>query len=279
MALGPGGSAGSERVHKAENYPIRGWEAALRSKVGSASTSWRVGSLHTMISSTAKSLLAAVALGAAFMLNNSQAAVASGQPAPDFTVTDLDGKTHRLADYRGRVVVLEWLNPGCPFVVRHYKSGNMQSTQKAAATDRAVWLQVNSGSIGDLDAAKSVEWQTKQGVTATAYIRDVTGKLGRLFDAKTTPHLFVIGKDGTLVYQGAIDDQPNASVTNTTSAHNYVKAALAALRAGKPVETTSTPSYGCGVKYGAEGRGPRVHSFRAALRRFDAGSPEIRALG
>jgi hypothetical protein len=206
-----------------------------------------------MISSTAKSLLAAVALGAAFMLNNSQAAVASGQPAPDFTVTDLDGKTHRLADYRGRVVVLEWLNPGCPFVVRHYKSGNMQGTQKAAATDRAVWLQVNSGSIGDLDAAKSVEWQTKQGVTATAYIRDVTGKLGRLFDAKTTPHLFVIGKDGTLVYQGAIDDQPNASVTNTTSAHNYVKAALAALRAGKPVETTSTPSYGCGVKYGAEG--------------------------
>jgi hypothetical protein len=206
-----------------------------------------------MISSTAKSLLVAVALGAAFMLNNSQAAVASGQPAPDFTVTDLDGKTHRLADYRGRVVVLEWLNPGCPFVVRHYKSGNMQSTQKAAATDRAVWLQVNSGSIGDLDAAKSVEWQTKQGVTATAYIRDVTGKLGRLFDAKTTPHLFVIGKDGTLVYQGAIDDQPNASVTNTTSAHNYVKAALAALRAGKPVETTSTPSYGCGVKYGAEG--------------------------
>jgi hypothetical protein len=206
-----------------------------------------------MISSTAKSLLAAVALGAAYMLNNSQAAVASGQPAPDFTVTDLDGKTHRLADYRGRVVVLEWLNPGCPFVVRHYKSGNMQSTQKAAATDRAVWLQVNSGSIGDLDAAKSVEWQTKQGVTATAYIRDVTGKLGRLFDAKTTPHLFVIGKDGTLVYQGAIDDQPNASVTNTTSAHNYVKAALAALRAGKPVETTSTPSYGCGVKYGAEG--------------------------
>jgi len=206
-----------------------------------------------MISSTAKSLLAAVALGAASMLNVSQAAVASGQPAPDFTVTDLAGKTHRLADFRGRVVVLEWLNPGCPFVVRHYKSGNMQSTQKAAATDGAVWLQVNSGSIGDLDAAKSVEWQTKQGVTATAYIRDVTGKLGRLFDARTTPHLFVIGKDGTLVYQGAIDDQPNASVTNTTSAHNYVKAALAALREGKPVEKTSTPSYGCGVKYGAEG--------------------------
>lgn len=206
-----------------------------------------------MISSTVKSLLAAVVLGAVSMLNVAQAAVASGQPVPDFTVTDLAGKTHRLADMRGRVVVLEWLNPGCPFVVRHYKSGNMQSTQKAAAADGAVWLQVNSGSIGDLDAAKSVEWQTKQGVTATAYIRDVTGKLGRLFDAKKTPHLFVIGKDGTLVYQGAIDDQPNASVTNTMSAHNYVKAALTALREGKPVEKTSTPSYGCGVKYGAEG--------------------------
>lgn len=200
-----------------------------------------------------RNLLVAVALGAAWVVNVSPAAVASGQPAPDFAVTDLAGKTHRLADYRGRVVILEWLNPGCPFVVRHYKSGNMQSTQKAAAADGAVWLQVNSGSIGDLDAAKSVEWQTKQGVTATAYIRDVTGKLGRLFDAKTTPHLFVIGKDGTLVYQGAIDDQPNASVTNTTSAHNYVKAALAALREGKPVEKASTPSYGCGVKYGAEG--------------------------
>lgn len=200
-----------------------------------------------------RNLLVAVALGAAWVVNVSSAAVASGQPAPDFAVTDLAGKTHRLADYRGRVVILEWLNPGCPFVVRHYKSGNMQSTQKAAAADGAVWLQVNSGSIGDLDAAKSVEWQTKQGVTATAYIRDVTGKLGRLFDAKTTPHLFVIGKDGTLVYQGAIDDQPNASVTNTTSAHNYLKAALAALREGKPVEKASTPSYGCGVKYGAEG--------------------------
>lgn len=206
-----------------------------------------------MMSSTSKTLLAAMALGAALMFNVSQAAVASGQPAPEFTVTDLTGKTHRLADFRGKVVVLEWLNPGCPFVVRHYKSGNMQSTQKAAAADGAVWLQINSGAMGDLDPAKSAEWQAKQGVTATAYIRDQNGKLGRLFDAKTTPHLFVIGKDGTLAYQGAIDDQPNASVTNTTSAHNYVKAALTALREAKPVETTSAPPYGCGVKYGAEG--------------------------
>lgn len=206
-----------------------------------------------MNASLAKSWFGAVAMAAAFLFGVSRAAVESGKPAPDFTVTDIAGKTHRLSDYRGKVVVLEWLNPGCPFVVRHYRSGNMQSTQKAAAADGAVWLQVNSGSIGDLDPARSVEWQKKQGVTATAYIRDETGRLGRLFGARTTPHLFVIGKDGTLAYQGAIDDQPNASVTNTMSAHNYVKAALAALRDGKPVEKASSQPYGCGVKYGAEG--------------------------
>ncbi len=180
-------------------------------------------------------------------------AAESGQPAPDFTVTDIAGKSHRLASYRGKIVVLEWLNPGCPFVVRHYRSGNLQSTQQAAAADGAIWLQVNSGSVGDLDPAKTVEWQKKQGVTATAYIRDESGKLGRLFGAKTTPHLFVIGPDGRIAYQGAIDDQPNANVVNTPSAHNFVKAALRSLREGKPVEKATTEPYGCGVKYGAEG--------------------------
>jgi hypothetical protein len=199
----------------------------------------------------AKSLLWAA--GVVAMIGSPvHAAVEPGQPAPAFTVTDVAGKSHSLADYRGKVVVLEWLNPGCPFVVRHYRSGNMQSTQAMAAADGAIWLQVNSGAMGDLDAAKSIEWQTKQGVTGTGYIRDQTGKLGRLFGAQTTPHVFVIAKDGTLAYQGAIDDQPNASVSNTMSAHNYVKAALVALKAGKPVEKTSTPSYGCGVKYGPE---------------------------
>jgi hypothetical protein len=106
--------------------------------------------------------------------------------------------------------------------------------------------------MGDLDATASAEWQKKQGVTATAYIRDEAGKIGRLFGAQTTPHVFVIAKDGKLAYQGAIDDQPNASPANTTSAHNYVKAALAALQAGKPIEKATTQPYGCGVKYGAE---------------------------
>lgn len=178
------------------------------------------------------------------------AGVESGQPAPDFTFTDLAGRTQKLSDFRGKVVVLEWLNPACPYVVRHYRSGNMPSTQAAAAADGAVWLQVNSTAMGDLDPAKSAEWQQKQGVVATAYIRDQSGKLGRLFGAQTTPHCFVIGRDGTLVYQGAIDDQPQASQANTSSTHNYVKAVLAAVNAGRPVEVATTQPYGCGVKYG-----------------------------
>jgi hypothetical protein len=147
-------------------------------------------------------------------------------------------------------VVLEWLNPACPYVVRHYRSGNMQSTQTVAAADGAVWLQVNSTAMGDLDPEKSVEWQQKQGVVATAYIRDQSGKLGRLFGAQTTPHCFVIGRDGTLAYQGAIDDQSQATQANTPASYNYVKAALAALKAGQSVEKAMTQPYGCAVKYG-----------------------------
>lgn len=180
-------------------------------------------------------------------------AAESGRPAPEFSVTDIAGKTHRLSDYRGKIVVLEWLNPACPYVTRHYRSGNMPATQAAAAEAGAIWLQVNSTAMGDLDAAKTQEWQKKQGVVATAYLRDVEGKLGRLYGAQTTPHLYVIAADGALAYQGAIDDQPQATQANTMDAHNYVKAALAALKAGKPVEKATTTPYGCGVKYGAEG--------------------------
>jgi hypothetical protein len=203
--------------------------------------------------SLVNSVLGAAAVAAIWFVHPARGAVESGKPAPDFTFTDLSGKAHALSDYRGKVVVLEWLNPGCPVVLRHYRSGNMPSTQAAAAKEGAVWLQINSSAMGDLDAAKSVEWQTKNGAVATAYIRDQSGTLGRLYGAQTTPHLYVISKDGMLAYQGAIDDQPNASQANTMSAHNYVKAALAALKAGKPVEKSATPSYGCGVKYGAGG--------------------------
>ena len=192
-------------------------------------------------------LLCAVALGATV----AHAAVESGKPAPDFTFTAVSGQTRKLSDYRGKIVVLEWLNPGCPVVGRHYRSGSLPATQAAAASGGVIWLQINSSSMGDLDAAKSREWQKKQGVVASGYIRDQSGRLGRLFGAETTPHLYVISQDGTLVYQGAIDDQPHASQANTMSAHNYVKAALADLEAGRPVATAATKPYGCGVKYSA----------------------------
>ena len=199
-----------------------------------------------------KTTLCAAIMVATCAANAGEVAVKSGKPAPEFTVTDLSGQSRQLSEFRGKIVVLEWLNPGCPVVGRHYRSGNMPSTQAVAAADGAVWLQVNSSAMGDLDAAKSAEWQKKQNVIATAYIRDQSGKLGRLYGAEMTPHLYVIGKDGTLVYQGAIDDQPNASQANTMSARNYVKAALAALKTGKPVETATTQAYGCGVKYGSD---------------------------
>ncbi len=181
-----------------------------------------------------------------------RAAVAPGQPAPDFTVTDIAGKKHALSAYRGKIVVLEWLAPGCPYVLRHYRSGNLPATQSAALADGAVWLQINSSAMGDLDLAKTEEWRKKNGVApAVAYIRDEAGRLGRAFGAETTPHLFVISAEGKLAYQGAIDDQPSASQANTVHAHNYVKAAIAALKAGRPAETATSKPYGCGVKYAA----------------------------
>jgi len=143
-----------------------------------------------------KGLLSAVALLFVGEITALGAGVESGKPAPDFTFNDLEGKTQKLSDFRGKVVVLEWLNPACPYVVRHYRSGNMQSTQTVAAAAGAVWLQVNSTAMGDLDPGKSAEWQKKQGVVATAYIRDQSGKLGRLFGAQTTPHCFVMCRRG-----------------------------------------------------------------------------------
>lgn len=176
-------------------------------------------------------------------------AAESGRPAPDFAFADLAGQSHRLADYRGRIVVLEWLNPACPYVLRHYKSGNLPALQARAATDGVVWLQINSNAMGDLDARTTREWQKKQDVVASAFIRDTTGTIGRLYGAQKTPHLFVIARDGTLAYQGALDDQPNGSVATVSTAQNYIQAALAALQAGHPMSPAATEPYGCAVKY------------------------------
>ena len=191
----------------------------------------------------------ALALFAPCACSLARAAVASGERAPDFAFTDLAGQTRKLSDFRGKVVVLEWLNPACPYVVRHYKSGNLPALQKAAAADGIVWLQLNSSAVGDLDAAASAAWQKKQNVAAAAYIRDRDGRIGRLYGARNTPHLFVINRDGILAYHGAIDDQPAGSIATVDSARNYVSAALAALKAGRAVDPASTEPYGCQIKY------------------------------
>jgi len=181
-----------------------------------------------------------------------RAEVAIGQPAPDFALTDITGQAHKLSDFRGRTVVLEWVNPECPFVIKHYGSGNMPALQKAAVADGVVWLSINSGrpgAQGDFDAAKVAEWMKRTGASPTAYFRDQDGKVGRLYAAKTTPHMFVITAEGTLVYDGAIDSIRSAKVEDLAKATNYVKAALASVKAGTPVEKTSSQPYGCSVKY------------------------------
>lgn len=202
----------------------------------------------------AKTFLFAAAFAAAFT-GSARAAAEIGKAAPDFQLTDITGKTHKLSDYKGKIVVLEWTNSGCPVVGRHYASGNMQSTQKAATADGAVWLQICSshkGAQGDLGDSEATKWLKSSGAASTAYLRDQSGKVGRSYGATVTPHMFVINKEGLLVYKGAIDDQPNAREADTVKAHNYVKAAVAALKEGKPVARSATQAYGCGIKYGRD---------------------------
>lgn len=176
-----------------------------------------------------------------------------GQPAPAFTLTDLDGKARTLSEFKGKVLVLEWVNPDCPFVKKHYdKSGNMPALQKAATADGVVWLLINSGAPGkqgDYDVAQAKAWLATQKAAATAYLRDSDGKVGNAYQAKATPHMFVINEAGTLVYNGAIDSVRSASAADIEKAENFVKAALAALKAGQPVPNSSNTPYGCGVKY------------------------------
>jgi len=175
-----------------------------------------------------------------------------GQPAPAFTVTGTDGKSHSLADYRGKYVVMEWVNPGCPFVRKHYSSGNMQSTQQEATGAGAVWLTINSTakSSGDyLAAADMGKWMSEQKAAATATLLDTDGKVGVAYGAKTTPHMYIIDPQGKLIYAGAIDSKPSAKVEDIATATNYVKTSLQEALAGKPVSQANTKAYGCSVKY------------------------------
>lgn len=181
------------------------------------------------------------------------AAPRSGQPAPDFTLVDLDGKTHTLSALRGKTVVLEWVNPECPFVVKHYeKSGNMPRLQREATDAGVVWISVNSarpGAQGDYGPAEAKAWKAKTAAAPAGYARDQDGKVGKLYGARATPHLAVIDPQGVLVYQGAIDSIRSSRADDIGSAENYVRSALAAIRDGKAPATTSTNAYGCSIKY------------------------------
>lgn len=175
-----------------------------------------------------------------------------GKQAPDFTGTDTKGVTHKLSDYKGKTVVLEWTNPLCPFVVKHYDSNNMQTLQKEAVADGVVWLTVASSAAdkeGYYNAADSEKYMTEKASAQTARLLDASGEIGHLYDAKTTPHMYVINADGVLVYAGAIDSNDSFKPETIKGATNYVAAALKSLKDGKPVEVASTKPYGCGVKH------------------------------
>ncbi|MCB9987895.1 MAG: redoxin domain-containing protein [Rhodospirillales bacterium] len=180
------------------------------------------------------------------------AAPVIGEPAPAFTGTDTNGVEHALSDYLGKTVVLEWTNHECPFVKKHYGSGNMQALQKQATDEGVIWLSIVSsapGKQGNVTGEQANEIMAEVDAHATARILDPDGTIGHLYDAKTTPHMFVIDAEGTLVYAGAIDDQPTPRPETIEGAHNYVRAALDNLAAGTAVEVSQTQAYGCGVKY------------------------------
>lgn len=179
------------------------------------------------------------------------AAAVVGQPAPDFTATAADGRTVRLADYRGKTVVLEWNNPGCPFVQKHYK-GNMQKTQGAARAQNVVWLTVNSGAPGlqgHMNGAEATGFVRSSKAVTSAYLLDPKGVVGKAYGARTTPHMFVVAPDGSVAYAGGIDDIASADVADIPKAKNMVLAALSDLKAGRAVATPQARAYGCSVKY------------------------------
>jgi peroxiredoxin len=177
-----------------------------------------------------------------------------GQPAPNFTATDTSGKTVSLADFKGRHVVLEWVNPGCPYVVKHYGSQNMQGTQKEATAKGVVWLAVNSTSQDAYDYKNPqamAQWMASQKAAATTTLMDADGKVGRAYGARTTPHMYIVDPKGTLVYAGGIDNKATANPADIATATNHVKVALNEALAGKPISQATTRPYGCSVKYGS----------------------------
>ncbi len=180
------------------------------------------------------------------------ASVSAGTEAPDFTLPDTNGQKRSLSDFKDQYVILEWTNHQCPFVRKHYDSGNMQNLQKFSLEKDVVWLTILSsapGLQGYVSAEKAESLMKVSGAKVTAYLFDSDGKLGKLYGARATPHMFVINPEGKVIYQGAIDNIRSADQTDIPSAQNYVRLALANAFAGKSIETADTQAYGCSIKY------------------------------
>ena len=175
-----------------------------------------------------------------------------GESAPDFSVVDANGNMHSLSDFAGQYVILEWLNHGCPFVRKHYDGNNMQEMQKRYTEEGVVWLSVVSsapGTQGYMEPEETIETMNEKNAAPTAILLDVDGTMGRAYDARVTPHMYIINPEGIVEYNGAIDDKPTARVRDLEGAHNYVDAAMASLRNGEEVEVRTNTPYGCTVKY------------------------------
>ena len=181
------------------------------------------------------------------------AAPAIGEPAPEFELTDTEGTTHRLSDFRGKTVILEWTNHECPFVQKHYDSGNMQAQQRTATGEHdAVWLSIISskpGAQGHVSAEQADELTATRNAAPTAVLIDEPGDVGRAYAAQVTPHMYIIDPEGTLVYMGGIDSNPSADPADIPTSTQYVLAALDDLAAGRAVAEAVTRPYGCTIKY------------------------------
>jgi len=183
-------------------------------------------------------------------------AVKVGELAPEFTATTSSGKSVHLADYRGKYVVLEWHNNGCPYVGKHYKSGNMQRLQKDWTSRGVIWFTILSsapGKQGYVTASEENDYLARMQAAPTAALLDPTGEIGHLYEAKTSPQMVIIDPKGIMIYSGAIDDKPTTELQDVATATNYVSRALEEAMAGKPVQTPTTRPYGCSVKYSDSG--------------------------
>lgn len=200
-----------------------------------------------------KNWITSALFGATLLATNAAMAQAVvGKPAPAFTATDATGKPVALSDFKGKFVVLEWTNPECPFVGKHYNSGNMPATQKEAMAKGVAWLSIQTTAKdgpGDKTRAELQAWQKSKNASPTATIVDWDGKIARPYRATATPHMYVVDPQGTLIYAGAIDSKPTANPADIKTAINYVSQALGEAMSGKTVSRPSTQAYGCAVKY------------------------------